>query len=627
LTKKIISENIGNIRHETDETSWYRMVFALVAVGGICSDNAFSEIIDLRISDVIRCFTNQAVLVSRNGISYPYFVPKIVTIAILQRLIFLARRETGKPDFQKLPMFIRLIPGAVSSSDQMNADSQNKLLRGFERWLGHQIRQIQEDAPLLRFRSFVEIVRFHLMRIYPPYVVAAMSNRLLYSPVFYKQVYRRLDTSKKTLEIGKSTIEKPVICRQRPIDSQLENIIEVIKGYTDLDKNQARQQRGEVVRQLLEISNLIEEELLSKNDSIEALVLALKNKPGVNEAGPQIQLFNTFCYSRWLAAKIEKQSQNTVLCYLNLVRQLNAFFPDRLVISLTKAELMQMVQSRMRRNSSQERIKSNLNSLLGYLHKSVKIQPESPPMPLLNKIQPTEIFLPDMTMVLQIICELWESDQRCAVSLIFGAFWGLRIDETLNVTLDSVWLDVPDPVIFIDEPKRADHRWVVAKSLPAEIREMLYTFIGSRLASGAKQNDTLMGPGLSASRIEYVIRKTHDKYGLYNNHHLYRHFWVNRSLMDGMPLVHIGHLAHHRSIHTTVTKYVHVIPLVQRKIMEENPEFMFENLEIPISKLDSGLRRYLKMAGCMKYPEIYANGLMNMDAVIDLEMRYAFELD
>ena len=58
---------------------------------------------------------------------------------------------------------------------------------------------------------------------------------------------------------------------------------------------------------------------------------------------------------------------------------------------------------------------------------------------------------------------------------------------------------------------------------------------------------------MSDGTIRKMVDNVTAELGIGCSHHSFRHFWVNRLLVQGVPLSKIGHLAHHASLETTIT--------------------------------------------------------------------------
>ncbi len=169
--------------------------------------------------------------------------------------------------------------------------------------------------------------------------------------------------------------------------------------------------------------------------------------------------------------------------------------------------------------------------------------------------------------------------QNARTAALLAFFFGLRVSETVRLTLSDMVLGSTDPYLWIRRSKRGRSRRVYAQHVPPWVLEELKRVRNSRFnESNDPSVPLLVGTGeptQDAKEISRIVIETIEELGLRGDgdvqpvtFHTLRHEYANRLLVLGVPLLEIAKSMGHASSLTTVGSYLHAFDYLQQQQLD-----------------------------------------------------------
>ncbi len=619
------------------EKVWNGFVFALIALGGVCGDDAFEAICMMRVRDVLQYVDAGCMWVPRLNAAVPIYVNDLVALASLRLIAHMSRNGRGGRNRRSAcPVDSYLLPIHRDSAIRPTSEEIKCSRAHFEEWLKSISKTVAPNGPAINIQKLLRLARCRLSRIYSPLVAGSLIGNHLYSPTVnsprlldsYRAEFHmpvpvaHLDSMSSNHRDRRPDKSQAGFNRDRPSD--ITNIICSLRKKADpycnaSSKQAAKQIRRSVVESLNELAAEYKQALMPGTPALDVIYRERIAPPNPNHTLAKTAIFNGACVARWLADSVRTKMPNTARGRLNDIVKAMRYFVGQCLIELSHAEIAAFVHSCPSRKSKL-RMQSTLNRFRHYAISVLKLNVSFPPMSLAAPPHIEPLHCLSMEQFAQVIGRLMtmgREGEAAAVSAMFGAFFGLRISETVALILSDVWL-ARTPTVYIFETKRTSRRVVVGIEIPEEPTVFLREFVRKRLAeAGGDRTQPLLTVGnrpVTEEKVGRLIAKATAACGIKGSHHDLRHLWVNRLLARGIPLAEIGHLAHHASLETTVSSYTHVLPLLQREQLDQYNDPILSQPEccyVPVSSLgkllgmsDRGVTvEHVKVCGIGLLPE------------------------
>ena len=574
---------------------WCELVFVMITWGGICGTQALKEICSLRFKDVIPSFLKTPyILINRMGGYIPVFIHTTLAVPLIKYLV----KRWGRQFSDSTPASIYLMPGIETEKDIVDVLDQRFAL--FNGWLD-QKREEMGLKQTITLHHLTQMARCRLLRTYPPFVAGYLTGHQITSPIPGIQAQSYLSADYSPSEINKAVfryrknISKAISPRNKK--TTLKNQYEILNGVRqiinqcfDESKNQSREvllRAGTQIKQIGEDTDL----------KILAIKSQFNERWGDNSApAPEyIALSNASLVCHWISTRIKKDrvSLNSIRSTINDVMTVLHSFADQPLAELTNSQIFEWLQSIdiTQASNTREHLKSTLNQIRKYLIAN-DIQPGFQYIPLKHELLITTIPLPTEDQINQLTHQLNQGgslDHNISLFIYLSIYWGLRISEAVNLRVCDIWLE-GQATLYLFNTKRTRMRVVVGIAVPEQVISALKTKIEEEEERSGNKAKLISISGHSRKdegTIREVLAGIMLNLEIPGTPHTFRHYWANRLLWLGFSLENIAHMAHHKSVDTTM-EYTHILPALQLKYLQSSKDPLFtqdEHQYLPLSKV------------------------------------------
>lgn len=554
---------------------WRTLVFSLIVDGYFCNSQGFVAISMLRVGDVLPALVKSPyVWMPRVNASIQDSVPPIVSFSILRALLVLREQHNFK-EVRDIPASYSIVPSLSNAQCLPTKKEVRDLKSSFARWLNKQVKESKCGYPIRMRHLFAYGAK--RANEYSNYVAGYLLGNHVINSV--QPAQRGLLESLRSNygENGNSRIEKSAHFKRKNrvhhfAHSEYENlnhiektVREIISCIRALDSLKIPSDLSkELKTRLSRCRDLCLASLGTGCQTVEEAYQALNGKDDDERVG----YFNFAIISGWMKSLLTER-KNTFLAYASDILLL---VNENEGIPLNELSEDDITES-LREHSERTRCRkiSAINHLHDYLKSETKIPVAFPFMAATISLEIRPAYGLTTEQVRAVIFKLednGEDGRAAAISVLLGAYWGLRISETIKLLIDQIDL-YTSITIHIRETKRAPLRDVIGESVPDWVVNKLSTYIEQKKKESKNRSSSRLlsvnSTALSERRIRYLIEKTLGSLKIPGSHHSFRHYWVNRLLALGYSLPEIADLAHHWSADTTVSTYSHIAPLLQQE--------------------------------------------------------------
>jgi site-specific recombinase XerD len=248
---------------------------------------------------------------------------------------------------------------------------------------------------------------------------------------------------------------------------------------------------------------------------------------------------------------LKRVSANTSKCYKSMFTRFLAYFYQREVNTLTKADIISYLLWEIQENGISLTVQNQMINAIKYYYEKVLGKPREIyelPRPKTVRHEPVILNSDELQKILSGIENI---KHRCILSLIFSA--GLRRNELLNLKVQDI--DMERKVINIHKGKgNKDRISILADTTEKHINEYLLKY--------KPKYWLFQGPGgekYSAESVWKIFNRVKKQYHIEKkgNVHLLRHTFETNLLEAGTDIRYIQKLLGHSSLKTTEI-YTHV---------------------------------------------------------------------
>lgn len=307
-----------------------------------------------------------------------------------------------------------------------------------------------------------------------------------------------------------------------------------------------------------------------------------------------VAAFNVMVIALWLADRCARPRFKTSSVAdqrsdaVNLVRM----FPERVLNELDEEDVAELIGTD-RSMSGHTRAMGTLRQLRAFMHSlGLPLAPIDWKQFTLKKIYTPVTLLGQggFARLLQKLEQLAaaadgvrpeEASKYASVhtAALLAFFFGLRVSETVRLTLSDMVLNSTEPYLQIWRSKRGRTRRVYAQHVPTWVLQQLKQIRTHRFHETADVSVSFLvvqgEPTQFAKELSHIVIETLQELGLRGEgkaqsvtFHTLRHEYANRLLVLGLPLLEIAKSMGHASAITTVGSYLHVLDYRQHQQLD-----------------------------------------------------------
>ena len=637
LVQQFVSDLTSLQGTQKDQWSmaFWHFAFAFIRFGGGAWPTVFSDLARLEWRH-LQSAPDGYLLLPRDGIQMRLYVPPIVQLCALLLGENLPH-SPGRPFPCESQVILPQAHGA--NAEQVTPKNVQSQHRRLERWLRDLSRKaglprLTKEQPAISIQTFAQACASPLLQIYSPMIAGAILGTIAYSPVPADQVdvFESYVSPKPDRHSGK-LVSLP---REPQVSPQM--FAEAEDQYSEPeDLDLWIQQFHKACRPLFDHRTAQRKKTA---ENLTALARAMLSSVGIaksedvrrkfaevaqTDAVPA-QVFNLSAAALFLARQCENRGLrvNTLAAQRSDLAEALRWSSDLRFDSWDEEDLQELFASR-RADASRRRLASTCKALHIYLKSELGLTTTTILWRKLRIARERDhVRLPSQGELEQLFADLRyrakadsmseraNRSRNAYLAALLATYFGLRLRETVRLTLGDLFLNSQSPFLAVRRSKRGRSRRVYAVQVPDTIlRELIQErrrrFLSTRdLAAPFLANGD--GGETEPHAIRSAVTESFERIGLRDNtvgqpivFHTLRHVFANRLLLTRVPLITIANLLGHASPETTTSSYLHCFDYLQRQQLETNLRKEQDTLELTATTLGAwmGVKR-TTMLGLIK---------------------------
>lgn len=613
------------------ENAFHQFVFSMISSGAATWSGAFADLARLEWRH-LRNAPHGYILIPRHGVEQRIYVQPIVRLCALLVGTHLQAKEGQEP---LLHQSILPEPKDLHSKGQYDGAEERAptetipenpphepgkrialMRRQHSQWLlllcQNAALKNNDDLPIwVGLQTLARISRAYTYEIHSPLIVATLTGTVRYAPIvdmqldiFSRYKDERAETpppkpSPRSLPSAptKRSAAARGALRVSPLSSNTEKMIHALHEALSPLRSKTPSWRKELQTSLQTFSQTMEQSITTRSSPHPALPRLYEEFLQDERGSPeQVIAFNLLCIARFLESRIQNATlaPASLAAYRSDALAVVRMFPDKALNELNEEDALELLGTELAA-STQRRLLHTFKDLAEFLaSEQVSLEEiEWQALSVATALKPPwllgqsgfESILHELRRLEEASVQNNQSDEaeqyrNVYFACLLGFYFGLRLSETVRLSVSDMILKARQPYLWVWRSKRGRSRRVRALHVPAPVLAVLEQERNQRFKASGDKGATFLrvrdDHQPTAKGISEVFRQGVERLGLRGSDesrpvvfHTLRHEFANRLLVLGVPLVIIARQMGHASPDTTTGSYLHAFDFLQRQQLEK----------------------------------------------------------